>query len=38
MEIKEKYIFGASGHGKAVADCITSNDEFIAGLIDFSAS
>ncbi len=34
MEIKEKYIFGASGHGKAVADCITSNDQFVTAFFD----
>jgi len=34
MVIREKYIFGASGHGKVVTDCITSNDESVTAFFD----
>jgi len=34
MAIKEKYIFGASGHGKVVIDCITSNNELVTAFFD----
>ena len=34
MEIKKKYIFGASGHGKVVADAIISSDETIDFIFD----
>jgi acetyltransferase EpsM len=34
MGIKEKYIFGASGHGKVVAECIKSNNEVVIGFFD----
>ena len=34
MEIKKKYIFGASGHGKVVADCVVSTGELIEAFFD----
>jgi sugar O-acyltransferase (sialic acid O-acetyltransferase NeuD family) len=34
MEIKKKYIFGASGHGKVVADSVVSTGELIEAFFD----
>ena len=34
MENIKYYIFGASGHGKVVADCLRSNNQLIAGIFD----
>jgi len=34
MENTNYYIFGASGHGKVVADCLRSAKMAIAGIVD----
>jgi sugar O-acyltransferase (sialic acid O-acetyltransferase NeuD family) len=34
MENTNYYIFGASGHGKVVADCLQSTQQVITGIID----
>lgn len=34
MVIKKKYIFGASGHGKVVADCLVSSNETVDTIFD----
>ena len=34
MEMKNKFIFGASGHGKVVADCITNSNGKVLAFFD----